>query len=146
MTFDRHGTALSVVRICIGIFFLFAGLFKLQWFTDTSPLARQLANWLRAAPDGSMSHWYVQHVAIPGVAVFARLVPLGEIVSGLALLVGFWTPVFAAISFFMVLNYHFAGGLLFKYTSLNNGFVLPVLGATLALTIGGSRLPWSIRR
>ena len=93
-----------------------------------------------------MSHWYLEHVAMPGVAVFARLVPLGEIISGLALLIGFWTPVFASIAFFMVLNYHFAGGLLSKYSSLTNGFVLPVLGATLALAIGGLRLPWSIRR
>ncbi len=146
MTFDRHGMALSILRIFIGIFFLAAGLNKLQWFGDTSLLARQLANWLRTTPDDSMSHWYLEHVAMPGVAVFARLVPLGEIISGLALLIGFWTPVFASIAFFMVLHYHFAGGLLSKYSSLTNGFVLPVLGATLALAIGGLRLPWSIRR
>ena len=42
MTFDRHGMALSILRIFIGIFFLAAGLNKLQCFGDTSLLARQL--------------------------------------------------------------------------------------------------------
>ena len=65
--------------------------------------------------------------------------PLGEIVSGLALVAGFWTPLFAFIAFFMALNFHIASGALFKYSFLTNGYGLPVLGSTLALAaVGGS--------
>ncbi len=144
MAMDRHGTGLAILRIAIGIFFLFEGIGKIRWFTDPSILAGQLDGWLHAVPAGSVSHLYLQRVAIPGVAVFARLVPLGEIASGVAMILGFWTPFFALVAFFMAMNFQFASGALFKYSILTSGYGLPVLGATLALALGGVRLPWSI--
>ena len=92
-----------------------------------------------------MSHWYLERIALPGLAAFARLVPLGEITSGLALVLGLWTPFFAFVAFFMALNFQIASGAVFKYSFLTSGYGLPVLGATLALATGGVRLPWSIR-
>jgi uncharacterized membrane protein YphA (DoxX/SURF4 family) len=71
------------------------------------------------------------------VPIFARLVPLGEIVSGVALVAGFWTPLFAFVAFFMALNFQFASGALFKYSFLTSGYGLPVLGSTLALALTG---------
>ena len=136
---------LAVLRTCLGIFFIFEGMGKLRWFVDTSLLAGQLADWSKAVAPGSPSHWYLERVAIPGVVIYARLVPLGEIVSGLAMVVGFWTPLFAFIAFFMALNFQFASGALFKYSILTSGYGLPVLGSTLALALGGVRLPWSMR-
>ena len=44
----------------------------------------------------------------------------------------------------MALNFQFASGALFKYSILTSGYGLPVLGSTLALAVGGVRLPWSI--
>ena len=79
------------------------------------------------------------------MGVFARIVPLGELASGLALVLGIWTPFFAFIAFFMALNFQIASGAVFKYSFLTSGYGLPVLGSTLGLTIGGVRLPWSIR-
>ena len=145
MAIDRQGTGLALLRICLGVFFIFEGLGKVRWFADPSILAGQLANWSSAAGPGSISALYLSRVAVPGVAFFARLVPLGEIVSGVALVVGLWTPLFAFIAFFMALNFQVAGGALFKFSFLTSGYGLPVLGGTLALTIGGVRLPWSIR-
>jgi uncharacterized membrane protein YphA (DoxX/SURF4 family) len=87
----------------------------------------------------------LHRIAVPGVAVFARLVPLGEFVTGLALLLGFWTPLFAFAGFFMALNFQIASGAIFQYSFLTSGYGLPVLGSTLALALGGVRLPWSIR-
>jgi uncharacterized membrane protein YphA (DoxX/SURF4 family) len=145
MAMDRQGTGLAVVRICIGLFFIFEGLGKLRWFVDSSILARQLAGWHQASAAGSLSARYLERFAIPGVAAFARLVPLGEICSGIALLVGFWTPLFALIAFCLALNFQFASGTLFKYSFLTSGYGLPVLGATLGLAIGGVRLRWSVR-
>ena len=145
MAIDRQGTGLAILRICIGIFFLFEGIGKVRWFTDPSILAGQLDGWLHTVPPGSLGHGYLQRMAIPNVAIFTRLVPLGEITSGLAMILGFWTPVFAFVAFFMALNFQFASGALFQYSFLTSGYGLPVLGSTLALAVGGVRKPWSIR-
>ena len=139
MAIDGRTTSLTVLRICIGIFFIFEGIGKLSWFTDTSLLAEQLRNWSQAVSSSSLSHMYLVRLAIPGVRIFARLVPLGEIVSGVALVVGFWTPLFAFVAFFMALNFQFASGALFKYSFLTSGYGLPVLGSTLALALTGLR-------
>jgi uncharacterized membrane protein YphA (DoxX/SURF4 family) len=139
MAIDGRAAGLTVLRICIGIFFIFEGIGKLGWFTDTSLLADQLRNWSHAVSPSSLSHMYLVLVAIPGVRIFARLVPLGEIVSGVALVAGFWTPLFALVAFFMALNFQFASGALFKYSFLTSGYGLPVLGSTLALALSGLR-------
>jgi len=139
MAVDRQAAGIAVLRICLGVFFLFEGIGKLRWFTDSSILAGQLSGWQQAAPIGSLTHVYLTRVAIPGVALFSRLVPLGEIVSGLALLAGFWTPFFASVALFMALNFHVGSGALFKYSFLTNGYGLPVVGGTLALALAGAR-------
>ena len=145
MAIDRQGTGFAILRICIGIFFLFEGIGKIRWFTDTSLLTAQLAGWAQAVPGGSWSHLYLERMAIPYSSTFARLVPLGEITAGVAMVAGFWTPFFALVAFFMALNFQFASGALFKYSFLTSGYGLPVLGSTLALAVGGVRQPWSIR-
>jgi uncharacterized membrane protein YphA (DoxX/SURF4 family) len=143
MATDRHGTGLLVLRLFLGAFFISIGMSKYRWFLDTSFLARQLAGWQQNAAPGSISAHYLQ-AAIPYTFVFARLVPLGELSTGVALLTGFWTPVFAAIGFFMALNFHTASGVLFSTGFFTNGYGLPVLGGTLALIVGGVRLRWSV--
>jgi uncharacterized membrane protein YphA (DoxX/SURF4 family) len=145
MAIDRQGTGLALLRVCIGIFFIFEGIGKIRWFTDTSLLAAQLRGWAQAMPAGSWSHAYLERLAMPYSSIFARLVPLGEITSGVALVAGFWTPFFALVAFFMALNFQFGSGALFKYGFFTSGYGLPVLGSTLALAFGGVRLPWSIR-
>jgi uncharacterized membrane protein YphA (DoxX/SURF4 family) len=145
MAIDRHATGLAIVRVCIGIFFLAEGISKYRWFSDASILVGQLSGWAQNAHADSWSARYVEHVALPWAVYFARLVPLGEIACGLSLVVGFWTPLFAFIAFFMALNFQFASGALFRPTFLTSGYGLPVLGSTLGLALGGARLPWSIR-
>ena len=112
---------------------------------DSSILKSQLELWLQNAAAGSISHAYLQRFAIPGAVVLARLVPAGEFICGLALLVGFWTPIFALLAFVMVLNYHIASGAIFELSFLANRSGLPVLASTLGLAIGGVRLRWSLR-
>jgi uncharacterized membrane protein YphA (DoxX/SURF4 family) len=145
MAIDRQGTGLSVVRILIGAFFLCEGLGKWRWFFGSAPLAAQLAGWQHAAAAGSVHLRYLDRIAIPGVALFARLVPLGEISCGVALVLGIWTPAFALLAFLLALNFQFASGALFRTSFLTSGYGFPVLGSTLGLAIGGIRLPWSVR-
>ena len=145
MAINRQGAGLAIVRICIGLFFIFEGLSKLRWFVDSSILAGQLNGWLQNVGAGSISHRYLETIAIPWTVVFARLVPAGELACGVSLLLGVWTSVFAALAFFMVMNFSFASGVLLKYSFLTNGYGLPVIGSTLGLALGGVRLPWSLR-
>lgn len=136
-------TGLRLLALCLGAFLIFQGLGKIAWFTDSGPLNAALQGWLKdAAPT---SRWYLETVAIPGVPMFARLVALGELAGGAALLLGFWPRLAAAAAFLMVLNFHVASGAIFQYRFLTNGYGLPVLGGLLALAIGGSRLPWTVR-
>jgi uncharacterized membrane protein YphA (DoxX/SURF4 family) len=145
MTVDRHAAGLTVLRIAVGVLLLLLGLGKIRWFTDASILGRQFAEWTKAAAPGSLAARYLQNVAAPHTALFARLVPLGEVTCGLALILGVWTWLFALVELFMVLNIHVADGMLFHYAFLTNGYGLPVVGALLALVIGGVRLPLSVR-
>ena len=133
---------LLALRVLIGTFLFFEGAGKLGWLTDPGPLASQLNGWLsNAHPWG---RWYVETIALPGVPVFARLVPLAEISAGIALVAGFWTRLAATVALVMVLNFHAASSLMFHYSFLTSGYGLPVLGSLLALAIGASRLPWSV--
>jgi uncharacterized membrane protein YphA (DoxX/SURF4 family) len=134
---------LRVLSIFVGVFLIFEGLGKLAWFTDSGPLQAALQGWLKDAPP--TSRWYLETFAIPGIPMFARLVPFGELVAGAALVVGFWTRLAAAAAFLMVLNFHVASGAIFQYRFLTNGFGLPVLGGLLALALGGARLPLTVR-
>lgn len=145
MAIDRQGFGLTVTRILMGVFYLSVGLSKWRWFATSGPLAAQLEAWAHAAAAGPVAEWYLHHVALPGVAVFARLVPTGELACGAAFVAGFRTRAAALVAFLMALNFHVASGALFHYAFLMNGYGLPVLGATLGLAIGGARLPWSIR-
>jgi uncharacterized membrane protein YphA (DoxX/SURF4 family) len=145
MAVDRSRLALIVLRTCIGVFFVAEGVMKASWFMDTTILAHQLDGWSKAAAAGSISRWYLDQIALRGIPYFARLVPLGEIASGAALIIGFWTPLFAFIAFFMALNFQIASGAVLKLSFLTSGYGLPVLGATLALAIG-TQMKGQVRR
>ena len=143
---NKQGTGLVIIRVCLGVFFLFEGLSKFGWFADAGVLNGRLAGWLADAQVGSASRWYLEHVAMRGTAIFARIVPLAELATGVALIAGAWTRTAALLAFLMVLNFHVASGALFTYAFLTNGYGLPVLAATLGLAVGGVRLPFSLRR
>ena len=57
MAIDRQGTGLTLLRIFIGVFFIFEGLGKIRWFVNTSQLAGMFSSWSQTAPPGSVSHW-----------------------------------------------------------------------------------------
>ena len=145
MALDRQGTGLALLRILLGVFFLFQGLNNLPWVLNPSLLSQQLAAWEHGVRPDSLSAQYLQRAAMPFAGILARLVPVGQITAGLAMMAGFWTPLFAFIALVMLVNFYVASGAIFTYGFLTNPYGLPVLGGTLALAIGGVRLPWSIR-
>jgi uncharacterized membrane protein YphA (DoxX/SURF4 family) len=133
---------LRVLSLALGVFFVFMGLDKIAWLADPGLLGRQLQGWLATAP--APSRWYLQTIALPGAPLFAYLVLAGELAVGAALLAGVRVRLAAFAGLFMVLNFHFAMGVLLQLGYLWNGYGPPVLGGLLALVIGGGRLPFSI--
>lgn len=133
---------LVIVRIALGVFFLFEGISKIPWLTNGDLLTDTLTSWPFEAP--ALSRFYLETVAIPAAPLFARLVPLAELGTGICLLLGFRTRLVAILAFLMVLNFHFASGALFRFDFLTNGYALPVLGGLAGLFVHRSRIPWSL--
>lgn len=141
---SQAALGLTAARILIGVFFVFEAAGKVGWLADPGLLGNQLNGWLQNA-NNPYSRWYLQTMAIPGVAIFARLVMLGEFSAGIALVLGVWTRLAALVALLMVLNFHFASSAIFKYSFLTSGYGLPVVGCLVALAIGGKGLRWSLR-
>ena len=135
---------LRALSLMMGGFLIFMGIDKVAWLTDEGILAGLFQEWLQTAPPAS--RWYLETVATPGLPVFARLVPVAEVAAGTALVCGFHVRLAAALTFLMVLNFHFASDVLFHYSYLINPYGQPVLGGLLALAIGGARLPFSVSK
>ena len=146
MTFVPKGSGggLRLLSLLMGVFLISMGFSKLGWFTDSSFLVAELRTWWGSAP--ALSRWYIDTVAMPGAPLFARLVPLGELASGAALVAGFRMRLAAGAALLMVLNFHFTMGVLFEWAYLTNGYGLPVVGGLAALAIGARRLPFSVSR
>jgi len=138
----RERVALFIVRIALGVFFIFEGWDKLPWLTNPGLLATALQKWADAGVP--LSRWYIETILLPGVPVFARLVFLAEVAAGLALFFGVWVRPAAILTFLMVLNIHFAHSSIFQYGFLSKGDGLPILGGLLALAIAGNNLPLSL--
>src|SRR5687767_10647324 len=83
---DAGPLALRLLAVLFGVFFLAMGLSKVEWLFDSALLAERFERWLpNSAP---YARWYLEHIAIPGAPLFARLVPLGELCAGAALILG----------------------------------------------------------
>ena len=137
-----HGLALRILSLALGVFFLFMGLDKLAWLHEPERLSAELTRWAAAAP--AASRWYIQAVALPGAPVFAYLVLAGELAVAAALLLGVLVRPAAVVGFFMVVNFHFAMGVMLSWSYLWNGYGPPVLGGLLALAVGGASLPLTL--
>ena len=130
-----EGLAPRGLAICIGVFLSAMGSSKLAWMTEPALLGERFNSWLPTAEP--YTRWYLETVAIPGVSLFARLVPIAEIGTGAALIVGIRVRLVAGAAMFMVLNFHAATGAFSSWSFLRNGTGLPVLGSLFALTLAG---------
>jgi uncharacterized membrane protein YphA (DoxX/SURF4 family) len=144
MAASPQARGLRALSVLLGVFFLFEGLGKIGWLTDPSPLTGRLTGYLENA--NAWNRVYLERVCIPFAPLFARLVLFGELATGVALISGVWVRYAAVVALLMVLNIHFASGLIFQYGFLTNGYGLPVLGGLLALAVGAVGLPASAKR
>jgi uncharacterized membrane protein YphA (DoxX/SURF4 family) len=135
--------ALRVMALGIGIFFVAMGAQKIEWLFNSGPLMQRFEQWIPTA--SSTALWYLDTIAIPGVDVFARLVPIAEICAGVALIVGLLTRVTATLALIMVINFHLATSAFYSQDVLRDGTGPVLLAGLLALAIGAKDLPLSIR-
>jgi uncharacterized membrane protein YphA (DoxX/SURF4 family) len=139
------GIGLRLLAIAIGIFFIGMCSSKIAWFTNSDILLQKFQTiFLPKAPP--IVRWYLETICIPGAPLFARLVPLGELTAGLALILGFWTRMAAFAAFVAVLNFHFATSAFWSVDFLRDGTGFPLLGGLLALAVAGARLPFSVSK
>ena len=135
--------ALRILAFCVGVFFLAMAANKIAWLTNSGLLLARFERWAPHARP--WVRWYLDTIAIPGAPLFARLVPIGELCTAVAFIVGFWPRLAAALALLMVLNFHFATASFWSWDFLRDGTGPPLIGALLALAVGGGRLPWVVR-
>src|SRR4051794_7458491 len=93
------GIALVILRVSLGVFLIAKSLDKLAWFTHPNVLGVKLDAFVAKATP--LNRWWLT-LLLPGVAVFARLVPLAEFTGGLSLIVGRYSRVAATLAFLMI--------------------------------------------
>ncbi|MFJ5759208.1 DoxX family membrane protein [Neobacillus sp. NPDC093182] len=123
---------LTVIRLYLGYAWFTAGLGKITGGFDASGyLKNAVANPVKG-PDGNMVYgWYVNFLesfALPNIDVFNFIVPWGETLIGLGLLLGCLTT--AAIVFGLVMNFSFflAGTVSHNPTDIFLGFIILAAG------------------
>ena len=142
---DRRSVALALrlLTIGVGLFFLGMSLNKVAWLDNPDLLAQRFQGWLPdAAPYATV---YLEAIAIPGAPVFARLVPIGEFLTAVAMLTGVCTRLAAGVAVAMILNFHLATSSFSSWDFLRDGTGPPLFAALLALAIAGRDLPFSLR-
>jgi thiosulfate dehydrogenase [quinone] large subunit len=104
---------LTVLRLYLGYEWMTAGYHKLTGGFDASGFLKgAIANPVKG-PEGNVLYgWYVdflQHMALPNAHIFNTIIPLGEFLVGLGLILGCLTTAAAFFALVMNFAYMFAG-------------------------------------
>jgi thiosulfate dehydrogenase [quinone] large subunit len=104
---------LTVLRLYLGYAWLTAGFHKLTGGFDASGFLKGAIGNPVKGPDGSVVYgWFVdflQHFALPNAHIFNTIVPLGEFLVGLGLILGCLTTTAMFFGLVMNFSYMFAG-------------------------------------
>lgn len=125
---------LTILRIYLGYSFLIAGWGKITGgkFDATGFISNAIKNPVTGPDGNSVFGFYttfLETLALPNVHIFNVIVPWGEFLVGLGLIVGCFTS--AAAFFGMVMNFSFlmAGAISHNPTDILLGFLIFVAGA-----------------
>jgi thiosulfate dehydrogenase [quinone] large subunit len=124
---------IAFLRIVVGLFFLAQGINKLDWYKSSEFLRTSLDRYAQNAP--SFTLWYQNHVAYPGIEVWSRMIPTGEMVIGIALMLGLLTRPTLIMALVLVLNYHVTNGTIFSTGLIYNPYGLLLLSNLIVLLV-----------
>ncbi|HEY8258571.1 MAG TPA: DoxX family protein [Gemmatimonadales bacterium] len=125
--------ALVLLRLQLGIVLLVAGIPKVRG--DFTPRLVEFLQGVALTKGHPFYQVFVNDVLLPHVSVFATLVSWGEVLTGVALVLGIATRFAAAAALLMLLNYLFAKGAWFWTPSSNDAAYIAI---SLALLIGAA--------
>ncbi|MEH7492514.1 DoxX family membrane protein [Neobacillus niacini] len=123
---------LTIIRLYLGYSWFTAGFHKLTGGFDASGFLKGATANPVKGPDGNMVYaWYIDFLkdfALPNIDVFNTIVPWGETLIGLGLLLGCLTT--AAMFFGLVMNFSFflAGTVSHNPTDIFLGFIILTAG------------------
>jgi thiosulfate dehydrogenase (quinone) large subunit len=122
---------LLILRLYLGYSWLTSGWGKVSGGFDASGfLQGAIANPVKG-PNGVVYGWwgtFLESVAIPNVALFNVLVPWGELLVGLGLIVGLFTPIAALFGVLMNFSFLLSGTISHNPTDILLGFLIMVAG------------------
>ncbi len=148
---------LALIRIFIGYIWLNAAFEKLTAPDFAGGMAKTLAAFASKNPIG-WEQAFLTNVAIPNATMFGYMTMYGELLVGLALLLGIFSEVGAIAGLFMSLSFYFAAGWTGVSTETLN---LVLAGVQVVLLLSGAgkvlsveqgvydrlpKLPWWPRR
>ena len=123
---------LTIIRLYLGYAWFTAGFHKITGGFDASGFLGNAVKNPVKGPDGNMVYsWYVhflENFALPNIDVFNTIVPWGETLIGLGLMLGCLTT--AAMFFGLVMNFSFflAGTVSHNPTDILMGFIILTAG------------------
>ncbi len=129
-------------RIAIGLFFLAQGLNKLEWYSSSEFLRTSLDRYAQSPP--ALTSFYQKHVAYPGIEAWSRMIPAGEMLIGVALMLGLLTQPTLIIAMLLVLNFHLTNGNLFSTQFFSNPYALVLLSSLVVLFFSKSGSAFAI--
>ena len=100
---------LALVRIFVGYIWLNAAIEKIEGGTFVATIGKTLAAFASKNPYG-FEKAFLTNIAIPNATLFGTLSMYGELLVGLALLLGIFSELGAVAGLFMSLNFYFAAG------------------------------------
>lgn len=136
-----------LLRLYIGYQWFTHGLEKITGgFDTTGYLTNIVANPVKGVDGAAVYPLYnsfIEHFALPNAGLFNVLVPWGELLIGLGLLLGILTTAAAFFGLVMNFMFFFGGTVSTNPTFILIGFIILVAGAN-AGRFGGDRwvLPW----
>lgn len=124
-----------LLRLAVGGLFFSLGLSKYHegWLTNPEPLRESLMNYHQHAAGPQLT--YLNYVAIPYAALWAKLMTIGELGVAVSLLLGLLVRLSSFAAIFMVLNFHAATGNLFSLNFFGSPWAAVLVAGLLLLML-----------
>ena len=127
---------IAFFRIAVGIFFLSQGLTKLEWLSSSEFLKTNLERF--AVNANPVTLWYHHYIAQPGIEAWTRLIPTGEILLGVSLILGLMTRTSLIAALALVVNYHIVNGKIFSLQFFSDPHALLLCTSLLMLLMSNA--------